>query len=110
MPQNQKESWHLRKELSVGTILSLGSLIFFGAIGYGNLSNSVEAMEKKVNEPHPVSAAQVARIEERQASQGDNIEELKDDVREIKNETKRLPAIEQALIDIKEQLQRVSEN
>ena len=103
MPQEQKESWHLRKELSIGTILSLGSLIFFGLVGYANLNSSVEAMEKKVNEPHPVSGEQVARIEERQ-------KELKEDVDEIKEDVKRLPAIEQSLKDIKEQIRRLSEN
>ena len=98
MPQNNEEHWHLRKELSIGTIISLMLLTGSGFTAYGSLSEKITHIE----DAPKVSVSQVARIEERQKT-------LQEDVDEIKQDVKRLPAIEQALLDIKEQIKRVSE-
>ncbi len=94
MPEEQ-EHWHLRKELSIGTIISLALLTGSGFAAYASLAQSVDNLE---TEPK-VELEQVARIEERQ-------KELKEDVEDIKRDVKRLPAIEQSLSDLKDLIRR----
>lgn len=89
------ESWHLRKELSVGTILSLLVLGSGSIAAFTSIQNDVEQLQQ---EPK-VEIADVARIEERQRT-------LQEDVKDIKQKVERLPAIEEAIKNLADQIER----
>lgn len=88
------EPWHLRKELSVGTILSLVTL------GIGSIAafTAIQADVQQLKDQPKVEVSDVARIEERQ-------KRLQQDVQEIKDKVEAIPAIEEAIRNLSKELQ-----
>lgn len=94
------ESWHLRKELSIGTILSLLTLSFGGVFAFASLQADVQNVKEATESK--VSRDQVARIEVRQ-------QELKEDVEAIKRKVEILPAIQSEIKSLVRELERERE-
>ena len=88
------EPWHLRKELSVGTLLSLATLGVGSIWAFAEIKADVQAIQSQPK----VEVSQVARIEERLAA-------TQRDVEAIKRQTSSMPAIEEALKNLSRELQ-----
>ena len=93
------EDWHLRKDVSAGTILTLVAMLVSGVIALTSVRADIAVVKNRQDEQ--VNPADVARIEERQKA-------LKEDVKEIKKKVERLPAIEAAIKQLLEEMERIN--
>jgi len=77
---DNKEPWHLRKELSIGTIVSLLVLGAGSVAAFQTVSSELE---------HKASKTDVAVILDRQARFSKDIDEMKADLKEILQEVRK---------------------
>lgn len=77
---DRPEPWHLRKELSIGTIISLLVLVVGSVAAFATVQERLE---------HKADKAQVERILQRQDEFQRNIEEIKYDVKDVLKELRK---------------------
>ena len=80
MTDDHDKPWHLRKELSIGTIISLAVL------GMGSIAAFATVQERL---EHKADKAQVERILTKQEEFANNIGEMKSDIKEILRELRK---------------------
>lgn len=78
---SQPEAWHLRKELSIGTMISLLSIGVGSVLAYADMKADLE---------HKASSTEVAVVQSRQMQFSSDISEIKADLKELLKEQRAL--------------------
>lgn len=104
-----KEAWHLRKELSIGTIISLLSLTALGLGGYFDIRAQTKSNQESVSELEDVPE-RVIRIEEQLSQLRAQQTDLKEDMADSASESRQADQMQlDALTQIQLAIARLEE-
>lgn len=90
VPYNTDTHWHLRKELSISTLIAVGTIAIGGIWGFADLSHRLDSLEVAVGklEASPITDARLTVVEGKVENVRDQLQIVRDQAR-LSSETQK---------------------